>query len=68
MRAGFGHDVLHEIASTVISALKLLWIIPIVTAIIVLSGWDLRLLVQPWFWLALMIVLVAAGRFSHMMK
>jgi hypothetical protein len=51
--------------SALIPALKLLRFIPIVIAGIVLSGWGFSLLVQPCFWLALIVAPLLAGILAH---
>jgi hypothetical protein len=59
---------MDAVTSPFVSTLKLLRFIPIVIVGIVLSGWGLSLLVQPWFWFALMVALVLAGTLADRMS
>ena len=56
---------MYAVVSSCIGTVKLMRLIPIVLAGVVLSGRGLNLLVEPWFWIALMLALAFAGTLAR---
>ena len=48
---------MYAVVSSCIGTVKLMRLVPIVLAGVILSGRGLNLLVEPWFWIALMLAL-----------